>query len=768
MQKIVLQGYDLGGFPNQENIATIYKEKDIEAYLNQKTADAREIFIYAHGNQYFSEENLLSPPNLKLALENDASEFAQNILSKIAQNTEESKPNIVHIFSCHSGTAQHNIQDVKGNIVVCTYAPATHTTNGYINELLFNIKNNFDNLNDFIVKNLPLLTAIGFGISYKLDGVVYPLIFDNNLIKTMDMTSFSTFLQEQYIKVQEFYTNLQGKFAGEHPELFPEYNFSQKMSYSAEELKKAFNIILNLNSEKLSLPEIEHLLEIDSSYVGNIFADSLELEREDVIQVVVNKIEKVESTHLHAAVKFNNLVLLNSLLNKAGKVGHEVLHYAIQEQKIEAAKVLINKIENVENIDLFTAIYANNLPILKILVTKTEQLDNNLLDFAINRPTVNIHEHLNIIETLFDKIEETSFFLNHEILLKAIKGEYLSLAKKVIYKMDACDITDKILDSAVEKGNSNIVKILLDKIVPTSSLIRAINSKDLLKVEELLKISSKIQDIDIAAIILSDNLKMVKSLINIIGDDKILLTAIKFGNSLVVQNILNEREKNGDLDKDKLDKIFEIAVKESSGNVIEDIMDKMTEVTDKHLMTAIDWYTPERTFIFEKVYNRVEKIESRLIGVAVNSENPYIVEKVADKIVGDRKDFFLQHNLYKALGSSNMSVSIVISNILLDKISKIQDDAKYALLDLTAKGNSYGLKNFYLFEKILDKSGTIDEEHVNTYLNLIGDPSIAVFQKLNNMKYVAQDTTLFNNSEIDIISDNVAVIGEIDFIPVAG
>ncbi|WP_341787971.1 hypothetical protein [Rickettsia endosymbiont of Cantharis rufa] len=74
------------------------------------------------------------------------------------------------------------------------------------------------------------------------------------------MTSFSTFLQEQYIKVHEFYTNLQGKFAGEHPELFPEYNFSHKMSYSAEELKKAFNIILNLNSEKLSLPEIEHLL----------------------------------------------------------------------------------------------------------------------------------------------------------------------------------------------------------------------------------------------------------------------------------------------------------------------------------------------------------------------------------------------------------------------------------------------------------------------------------------------------------------------------
>lgn len=763
MQKIILQGYDLGGLPNQENIATIYKEKDILTYLNQKTLSAREIFIYAHGSEYFPGINL--PSQLSLTLSAESNELAHNILSKIAQNTEETKPNIVHILSCHSGTAQHNIQDVKGDIIICTYAPATHTTNGYINQLLFNIKNNFDNLNDFIVKNLPLLTAVSFGISYKLDDIVCPLIFDNSPIKAMDLTSFSEFLQEQYIKVQEFYINLQEKFASKHPELFPEYNFLPEMSYSVEELKKAFNILLNLNSEKLSLDEIKHLLEIDSSHLTNILVDAIKRENEDVIEMVINKMEKIESGHLHAAIKFNNLAVLNNLLYKAEKVGHEVLHSTIQEWKIAAAEALINKIENIENTDLFAAIYANNLPILKILVTKTEQLDICLLDLAINRPYVNINEHLHIIEALFDKIEDVDFFYNHEVLLRAIKGGYLSLAEKAIARMDKCNITDKILDSAVEKGNSNIVKMLLDKIAPISPLIRSVNSNNVLVVEELLKLLDKTQDIktkNIAAIILSDNLEMVKSLINIIGDDKVLSTAIKLGNSLVVQNILNEKEKNGDLDKDKLDEIFEIAIKESNGSVIEDIMDKMPEVTDRHLITAIDWYIPERVFIFDKVYNRVEKIESRLIEVAINSEDPYIVEKVADKIVGDRKDFFLHYNLYKALGSS----SFVVSNILLDKISKIHDESKYALLDLCARGNFYGLKSFYLFEKILDKSEAIDEEHVNIYLNSIGDPSMPIFQKLSNMKIACSDHLLID--ETGIIADDVAVIGESDCVPVAG
>ncbi|HJD65850.1 MAG TPA: hypothetical protein LFV91_02020 [Rickettsia endosymbiont of Bembidion nr. Transversale] len=166
MKKIILQGYDVGDFSNQQSIVPIYKGNNIEAYLAQKAPEAREIFIYAHGSQYFSHEHSL--PQLSLTLQSSNNELVPSILSKITENTEENKPNIVHILSCHASTAHYNMQNINGNIVLCTYAPANYVSNGYVAELLFNTKNNFDNLNDFIVKKLPLLTAISFGISYKL------------------------------------------------------------------------------------------------------------------------------------------------------------------------------------------------------------------------------------------------------------------------------------------------------------------------------------------------------------------------------------------------------------------------------------------------------------------------------------------------------------------------------------------------------------------------------------------------------------------------
>ncbi len=69
--------------------------------------------------------------------------------------------------------AQHNLKDVEGNVVLCTYIPATNTTKAGIDNLLFNKNCNSESLIDFIVKNLPLLTVVGFSISYKLNNNIY-------------------------------------------------------------------------------------------------------------------------------------------------------------------------------------------------------------------------------------------------------------------------------------------------------------------------------------------------------------------------------------------------------------------------------------------------------------------------------------------------------------------------------------------------------------------------------------------------------------------
>ncbi|MCC8370764.1 MAG: ankyrin repeat domain-containing protein [Rickettsia endosymbiont of Stiretrus anchorago] len=669
MKKIILQGYDVGDFSNQQSIVPIYKGNNIEAYLAQRAPEAREIFIYAHGSQYFSHEHSL--PQLSLTLQSSNNELVPSILSKITENTEENKPNIVHILSCHASTAHYNMQNINGNIVLCTYAPANYVSNGYVAELLFNTKNNFDNLNDFIVKKLPLLTAISFGISYKLDENVYPLIFDNSSIKGMDINSFSGFLQEQYIKVQKFYTNLQEKYVDKYPELFPEYNFPEKISYSTEELKQAFNVLLNLDSEKLSIEEIQHLLAIDNSHVGNILADAIKCNRTDAIEVVINTMKEATTVDLHSAVKFNNLAVLNRLLDKTEKVENCILQEAIQEHKIEIAEMLINsnKIKSFTNDYLLVAINANNLPILKILLNKEENIVGYLLYRAAELENINTAE---TVELLFDKTKETDYFINTRVLLRAVKENCLSLINKVIGRMNEFDdIPDGIFDSVIERGNTQIIKILLEKIASFDFLIKAINSNNLPAVEDILK-TIKVENKDIAAIIMSGNTDMFKILANKIGDDKILDIAIKLGDSSVVNNILDEKEKQGILDSNKLDEIFETAIKNSNGNVIEDIMNRMPEVTGKHLTIAMQYYAPERAFIFDKVYNSIKQIEHNLILTAIDSGIPDVIQKLVSKL-GDQEKASI---LYDILGSSDIVKNMVVSNILLNNIAKIPDNYK--------------------------------------------------------------------------------------------
>ncbi|MCC8461602.1 MAG: hypothetical protein LN546_00025 [Rickettsia endosymbiont of Ecitomorpha arachnoides] len=140
---------------------------------------------------------------------------------------------------------------------------------------MFNKNCNSESLIDFIVKNLPLLTVVGFSISYKLNNNIHSLAFDHKTIKTMDMNSFSEFLQEQYQKVKEFYKELKEHFSQEHlnSELLPDYDFSEKI-YTSNELEEAFGTILNLYNQSLSGQEMLTILNmINKADLTYLFCD---------------------------------------------------------------------------------------------------------------------------------------------------------------------------------------------------------------------------------------------------------------------------------------------------------------------------------------------------------------------------------------------------------------------------------------------------------------------------------------------------------------
>lgn len=142
--------------------------------------------------------------------------------------------NVVHIL-------QHNLKDVEGHTVLCTY---TKPENILRAQLAFN---------RFYDRNLTFTNIYtDFAISYKLDHNIHTLIFDHKNIKNLDLATFSAFLQIQYSNVVKFYKELQKQYSNKYQELIPEYDFSETKIDPHEKLKTAFNIVLNANYNNLT------------------------------------------------------------------------------------------------------------------------------------------------------------------------------------------------------------------------------------------------------------------------------------------------------------------------------------------------------------------------------------------------------------------------------------------------------------------------------------------------------------------------------------
>lgn len=254
---------------------------------------------------------------------------------------------------------------------------------------MFDKNCNSESLIDFIVKNLPLLTAVGFSISYKLNNNIQSLAFDHKTIKTMDMNSFSEFLQEQYQKVKEFYKELKEHFSQEHlnSELLPDYDFSEKV-YATNELEEAFGTILNLYNQSLSGQEMLTILNmINKADLTYLFCDLISENGCKIIllaETILNKINDDPSRYISHAIKSQTPFAVETLLNKAGK--------------IEDIKL---------NLYLGKAIGTGYLHIIKMIVDKISIINENNLDIAFNCQ-FGIQQKNQIIELISSKIDNIS------------------------------------------------------------------------------------------------------------------------------------------------------------------------------------------------------------------------------------------------------------------------------------------------------------------------------------------------------------------------
>ncbi len=303
---------------------------------------------------------------------------------------------------------------------------------------MFNKNCNSESLIDFIVKNLPLLTVIVFSISYKLNNNIHSLAFDHKTIKTMDMNSFSEFLQEQYQKVKEFYKELKEHFSQEHlnSELLPDYDFLEKI-YTSNELEEAFGTILNLYNQSLSGQEMLTILNMinktDLTYLFCVLISENGCEIILLAETILNKINDDPSRYISHAIKSQALFAVETLLNKAGK--------------IEDIKL---------NLYLGKAIETGYLHIIKMIVDKISIINENNLDIAFNCQ-FGIQQKNQIIELISSKIDNISDLR----AIKVIESCNLPAIKMVLNSKKK--IAHKELESALKTKNSEVIDFVYSK-----------------------------------------------------------------------------------------------------------------------------------------------------------------------------------------------------------------------------------------------------------------------------------------------------------------
>lgn len=428
MKKILLQGpdIDINAFSGQENLLIIYKNEEINKYFETPHI-AHELFIYAHGCECFQEKNVLSYLFLQLPNKNNSNnlESANSILSKIVTNTIDNKLNIIHIFACHAGAAHHNLQEVKGNFILCTYASPKNTLWSCRIENLFNIRNNSNNLGEFIINNLPLLANEEFTISYKLDSdniKTFNLAYKPT--KVISINDFAEFLQNTYHKLREFYEIQEQSY----PELFSTDNFPKIKTYTKEELKISFSSILALYYSDFILHKIEYLSkETDSSYIFTVG-----LKKIGIIDLTLNKTAEINDLMkniITQAINTDRLPITSKLFNtifnikpntedenhNINTIKNDILAKSIKSATLEVSKQIINEVETIPLYilyNIFSSTFSNleKEQAVKLIAPKMKYIDSKslekiLLDFKylpevieemINKTTQIIGSHFSI------------------------------------------------------------------------------------------------------------------------------------------------------------------------------------------------------------------------------------------------------------------------------------------------------------------------------------------------------------------------------------
>ncbi|ALA62052.1 hypothetical protein [Rickettsia amblyommatis] len=406
MQKILLQGPDISMTNENPDIQAIKTLADLPS------GTGSEYFINAHGSEFFYKPTNLGlwgkiksyfmsePSYLSMSIFSDkgtTSVLDITLLNKIQNNTTANQCNIVHIFSCHSGAAQHHLDWVQGNMVLCTYNKASDANIIRLAQNNYDARTKNDSLLiEYVRDNFHLLVASDFSISYKLDDQIYSFSLSANKIKNMkSIVELPAFLHKEYKAFVKFYKNIHSEYHESYPEIFNLNIETKPKELTYADLIRVFSRALTLetyNFNKFSLSKIETMLNQKGLYTDTSIGHAIEQGNSELLICLLNYGNtKINSYNLDKAIEKGDLAILKAVLehsttkielynlNKAIEKGDlAILKAVLEHTTIEVSSYNIYKAEETHNLDVIELVKKYYNSTINTITSEENTIDTTL------------------------------------------------------------------------------------------------------------------------------------------------------------------------------------------------------------------------------------------------------------------------------------------------------------------------------------------------------------------------------------------------------
>ncbi|URW77429.1 hypothetical protein NBT09_05335 [Rickettsia conorii subsp. raoultii] len=469
MQKILLKGPDISMKNENPDI------QEIKTLADLPSGTGSEYFINVHGSEFFYKPTNLGlwgkiksyfmpePSYLSMSIfadEGTTSVLDITLLNKIQNNTTANQCNIVHIFSCHSGAAQHHLDWIQGNMVLCTYNKASDANIIQLAQNNYDARTKKNNslLIEYIRDNFHLLAASDFSISYKLDDQIYSFSLSANKIKNMkSIAELRAFLHQEYKAFVKFYKNIHSEYHESYPEIFNLNIETQPKELTYADLIRVFSRALTLetyNFNTFSLSKIETMLNQKGLYTDASIRNAIEQGNSELLICLLNYDNtKVNPYNLDKAIEKGDLAILKAVLeHSTTKIELYNLNKAIEKGDLAILKaVLEHSTTKIELYNLNKAIEKGDLAILKaVLEHSTTKIELYNLDKAIEKGDLAILKA--VLEHSTTKIELYN-------LDKAIAKGNLEILD-IVLKHSTIEVSSYNIYTAEETHNLDVIELV--------------------------------------------------------------------------------------------------------------------------------------------------------------------------------------------------------------------------------------------------------------------------------------------------------------------